>query len=84
MSECLSEEARAIGFCASYKNGIEFLTSYLKEFEEKVRRAINEDDNNIESPLLEEQVENDPEVKASKQAYEEARAKAYAEAPKRL
>jgi hypothetical protein len=59
-------------------------SSYLDEFEEKARRAINEDDNNIESPRLEEQIENDPAVKAAKQTYEEARAKAYAEARKRL
>jgi len=33
---------------------------------------------------LDEQIENDPAVKAAKQAYDEARAKAYAEARKKL
>jgi hypothetical protein len=84
MTEWLSEELRAIGFRRSYEDGAEFLKSYYGEFEEEVRRVINEDDNDIESPRLEEQIENDPAVKAAKQAYEEARAKAYAEARKRL
>jgi hypothetical protein len=84
MTEWLSDELRAIGFRSSYEDGEEFLKSYYSEFEEEVRQAINEDDNTIESPRLDEQIENDPAVKAAKQAYEEARAKAYAEARKRL
>ena len=84
MTEWLSEELRAIGFRTSYKDGVEFLKSYYSEFEEEVRRVINEDDSTIESPRLDEQIESDPAVKAAKQAYEEARAKAYAEARKRL
>ena len=49
-----------------------------------MREHINNDDSTIEPPDLEEQVENDPAVKAAKQSYDEARAKAYAEARKRL
>jgi hypothetical protein len=84
MIEWLSEQLRAIGFRTWYENGAQFLESYDAEFEDQLQREINEDDNDIESPKLEEQVENDVAVKAAKRAYEEARAKAYAEARKRL
>jgi hypothetical protein len=82
--EWLSEELRAIGFRTAYENGAEFLKSYCDELEESLREQINNDDDDVESPDLAEQVENDPAVKAAKEAYEEARAKAYAEARKRL
>jgi len=41
-------------------------------------------DESVSVPDLKEQIENNPAVKAARQAYEEARAKAYAEARKRL
>ena len=52
--------------------------SYL---EEKLQDRLDEA---IPVPDLNEQVANDPAVKAAKQVYDEALAKAYAEARKRL
>lgn len=74
--EWLSEELRAIGFRSFYKNGAEFLQSVCEWFEEEIRRD--------EGFRLDQQIENDEAVKAAKRAYEEARAKAYAKARKRL
>jgi hypothetical protein len=86
LSEWVSEALRGIGFRTSY-SGTTFLEAYLEEFERRVQRRIdeiNDDDDNIPSPGLAEQVENDETVKAAKRAYDEARARAYAEARKRL
>jgi archaellum component FlaC len=82
-----AEELRAIGFRTAYGNGAEFLEAYCETFEEELQKRkeyINGDDDGVPSPSLDEQVENDETVKAAKRAYEEARAKAYAEARKRL
>jgi hypothetical protein len=83
--EWLSEELRAIGFRTCYSNGTEFLENYHDKLQGIIQER-NEDelDDNVAVPDLAAQVENDPAVKAAKQAYDEARAKAYAEARKRL
>jgi hypothetical protein len=77
ISECVSEELRLIGFHSGYATGLEFLEWYRDLLQEQLDEAAP-------VPSLDEQVENDPSVKAAKQAYEEACAKAYAEARKRL
>lgn len=84
LSETVSAELRSIGFHTSYENGTEFLEWYRDNFEGLLRDHINSDDSTIAPPDLMEQIENDPAVKAAKQSYDEARAKAYAEARKRL
>jgi hypothetical protein len=83
LNEDVSAELRSIGFHGSY-SGLEFLEWYRDNFESLLRDHINNDDSSIEAPDLDEQIEDDPAVKAAKQAYEEARAKAYVEARKRL
>jgi hypothetical protein len=81
----LSEELRAIGFRTYYENGAKFLESYCETLQELQRRRTDQEiDGSVPSPNLVDLVENDETVKAAKQAYEEARAKAYAEARKRL
>jgi hypothetical protein len=82
--EIVSVELRSIGFHGGYESGEAFLRWYCDELEALLKSRINQDDGGIESPSLVEQVENDPDVKAAKQAYEAARAKALAEARKRL
>lgn len=84
MNHWLSEELRAIGFRTTYSTGAEFLEAYWNKLEEELRWRADEDNEDIPAPDLAEQVENDPTVKAARQAYEEARAKVYAEARKRL
>jgi hypothetical protein len=84
LNESVSAELRSIGFHGSYQNGLEFLEWYRDNLERLLRDHINSDDSTIATPDLEEQIENDPAVKAAKQRYNEARAKAYAEARKRL
>jgi hypothetical protein len=81
ISESVSEELRSIGFHSSYATGLEFLEWYRDLLQEQLDEILDEA---VPVPNLDEQVENDPSVKAAKQAYEEARAKAYAEARKRL
>jgi hypothetical protein len=84
-AEMVSDALRAIGFHGSYENGAAFLEWYRDSLEELLRDHINDDDDDgIPAPDLAELVENDPVVKAAKQRYEEARAKAYAEAVKLL
>jgi len=78
------DELYSIGFQGNCESGISFLERYLDNLETSVRDHINNDDCTIASPNLDEQVENDPTVKAAKQLYQEARTKAYAEARKRL
>jgi hypothetical protein len=78
--ETVSSELRSIGFHTGY-TGAEFLEWYrdlLIECHEKVL------DEQVEAPNLAEQVEQVPEVKAAREVYEAARAKAYAEARKKL
>jgi hypothetical protein len=83
--EWLSEELRAVGFRTYYENGAEFLKSYFEKLQELQRERTDEEiEGNVPSPDLAQQVENDPTVKAAKLAYEEAYAKALADARKRL
>lgn len=82
--ELVSAELRDVGFRGGHETGAEFLTWYCDTFEEIIADCVNDDDDGVESPDLDEQVDNDEAVKAARQAYEEARAKAYAEARKRL
>jgi hypothetical protein len=78
--EAVSEELRSIGFHSSHTG-----TSLLEWYRDLVRDEAQDClDEIVPAPDLEEQVEDDPAVKAAKQAYERAKAKAYAEARKRL
>lgn len=61
--------------------GLEFLEWYRDFLQEHLDEIL---DVAVPVPNLDEQVESDPSVKAAKQAYEEARAKAYGEARKRF
>lgn len=81
ISESVSAELRSIGFHSGYATGLEFLDWYRDLLQEQLDEILDEA---VPVPNLDEQVENDPAVKAAKQAYDEARAKAYAEARKRL
>ena len=81
VSQAESEALRSIGFHVSYDTGLQFLEWYRDLLEEKLQDCLEEA---VPAPDLDEQVENDPAVKAAKQAYDEAYAKAYAEARKRL
>jgi hypothetical protein len=83
LNEDASAALRSVGFHGGF-TGTEFLEWYRDELEALLRDHINEDDSEVAAPDLDEQVDNDPEVKAAKQRYEEARAKAYAEARKVL
>ena len=78
--EAVSEELRSIGFHSSH-SGISLLEWYRDLLREKAQECLDEA---VPVPDLAGQVENDPAVKMAKQAYEEAKAKAYAEARKRL
>ena len=84
LSESVSAELRNIGFHSSYDSGATFLEWYRENLETLLRDHINSDVSTIEPPDLEDQVEHDPAVKAAKQRYDEALAKAYAEARKLL
>lgn len=77
IGESVSAELRSIGFHGGYETGLELLEWYRDLLQETLDEAVP-----VSS--LDEQIENDPAVKAAKQAYAEARAKAYAEARKRL
>jgi hypothetical protein len=87
LNEWVSAEIRSIGFSNSH-SGRGFVEWYCGRIEEMIQRRtereLEELDDAVETPDLASQVENDPGVKAAKQAYDEARAKAYAEARKRL
>jgi hypothetical protein len=84
LNESVSEELRSIGFHGGYENGAAFLEWYRDNLEDLLRDHINRDDSTIAPPDLSEQIENDPAVQEAKRHYEEVRAKAYAEARKRL
>jgi hypothetical protein len=71
---------RAVGFHVKFDTGAQLLKWLHDAVEKAVRDAINGDSGGVDSPKLEEQVDNDPAVKATKKAYADARAKAYAEA----
>jgi hypothetical protein len=79
--EVESEELRSVGFHVSYDTGLQFLEWHRDLLEEKFQEALDEA---VPVPDLDEQIANDPGVKAAKQVYDEARAKARAEARKRL
>jgi hypothetical protein len=81
VSEAESEELRSIGFHVSFDTGLQFLEWYRDLLEEKLQDRLDEA---IPVPDLNEQVANDPAVKEAKQVYDEALAKAYAEARKRM
>jgi hypothetical protein len=81
IGEALSEELRSIGFRGGYETGLALLEWYRDLLQEELDEILDEA---VPVPNLDEQIENDPAVKAAKQAYDEARAKAYAEARKRL
>jgi hypothetical protein len=82
--EIISGELRGIGFRGGYESGAAFLQWYHDEFEGLLQQRINDDDDDTPSPSLIEQVENNEAVKAAKKAYDDAYAKAYAEARKRM
>jgi hypothetical protein len=83
LNESVSEELRSIGFHGTH-TGASFLEWYRRNLEALLREQIDGDDSGIKSPHLDEQIENDPAVRAAKQQYEEARAREYAEARKRI
>jgi hypothetical protein len=80
LNEAVSAELRSVGFHRSY-TGLKFLEWYRDLLQETLYNRL---DDAIAVPDLAEQVENDPAVKVAKQAYDEAYAKAYAEARKKL
>jgi homoserine dehydrogenase len=81
ISETVSAELRSIGFHATYRDGAKLLEWYRDLLREKLHDLL---DQVVPAPDLDEQVADDPAVKAAKQAYDDAYAKAYAEARKRL
>ncbi len=81
IAEAVSDELRAVGFWTSYSTGQELLEWYRDLLLEKLHDEIEEA---IPAPDLDEQIEDDPTVKAAKLAYDEARAKALAEARKTI
>ena len=87
IGEDLSAELRAVGFHSGYETGEQFLEWYCGRLEEGLRSLIEDKlaavDDAVPAPDLSEQAANDPAVKAAKQAYDEAFAKAYAEARKK-
>jgi hypothetical protein len=80
ISESVSEGLRSVGFHDSYSTATEFLEWYRDLLTEKL---LDLTEKAVPAPNLEDQVENDPAVKAAKRAYDEACAKALAEARKR-
>jgi hypothetical protein len=80
ISEAVSDELRSIGFRTSH-TGMSLLEWYRDLLRDAAQECLDEI---VPAPDLEEQVENDPAVKAAREAYERAKAKAYAEARKRL
>jgi hypothetical protein len=87
IGEDVSAELRAVGFHSGYETGEQFLEWYCSRLEEGLRSLIEDKlaavDDAVPAPDLSEQAANDPAVKAAKQAYDEAFAKAYAEARKK-
>jgi hypothetical protein len=81
IGEAISDELRSIGFRGGYETGLQLLEWYRDLLQEKLDEILDEA---VPVLDLDEQIEDDPAVKAAKQAYDEARAKAYDEARKRL
>jgi hypothetical protein len=84
VGEEISAELRSIGFHGGYETGEQFLEWYCSLLEEGhqglIENELSEVDDAGPVPDLSEQAANDPAVKAAKQAYDEAFARAYAEA----
>jgi hypothetical protein len=80
ISEAVSDELRSIGFHTSH-TGTSLLEWYRDLLRDEAQECLDEI---VPAPDLEQQVEDDPAVKAAREAYERAKAKAYAEARKRL
>jgi hypothetical protein len=82
--EDVSAELRAIGFHNGYATGEQFLEWYCGRLEDRHRSLVADKlsaiDDAVPASDLAEEAANDPAVKALKQAYDEAFAKAYAEA----
>ena len=74
LDKTVSEELRSIGFNNSYGTAAQFFEWYRDLLRDKLRESI------AMAPDLRDQVENDPRVKMAKRAYDEAYAKALAEA----
>jgi hypothetical protein len=78
--EAVSDELRSIGFHTSH-TGMSLLEWYRNLLRHEAQECLDEI---VPAPDLEEQVENDPAVKAARQTYEQTKAKALAEARKKL
>jgi hypothetical protein len=76
----VSEELRGIGFHSSH-SGLSLLEWYRDLLFDEIQECLDE---KVPIPDLDEQVENEPAVRAARQAYERAKAKALAEARKKL
>jgi hypothetical protein len=81
LNEDVAAELRSIGFHGGYESAHSFLEWYSERLQEAVDEALNEA---VPIPDLNDQIANDPAVRAAKRAYDEAVAKAYAEARKKL
>jgi hypothetical protein len=80
ITEAVSDELRSVGFHTSH-TGMSLLKWYRDLLRDEVQECLDEI---VPAPDLEQQVEDDPVVKAAREAYERAKAKAYVEARKRL
>jgi hypothetical protein len=81
LNEDVSSALRDVGFRGGFSTGTELLEWYRDLLQEKLHDGLGEAA--VPVPDLDEQVANDPAVKAAKQAYDEAYAKAYAEVRKK-
>jgi hypothetical protein len=77
--EAVSEKLRDIGFRDCH-SGLSLLEWYRDLLQETIEACLDE---RVPIPDLDEQVENDPIVKAAREAYEQTKAKALAQARKR-
>lgn len=87
VGEKISAELHAIGFRSSYESGEELLKLVCDLLEEELPKLVEQElsqiDAAVPAPDLSEVAANDPVVQAAKKAYDEAFAKAYAEARKK-
>jgi hypothetical protein len=81
ISDAVRAGLRSIGFQIGYAKAEEFLKWYHELLQGRLYDLLDEA---VPGPDLDEQAENDPAVKVAKRAYEQAFAKARAEARKRL
>ena len=84
LNDEVSAALRSYGFSGGCGNGREFLEWYRDSVGELLQDEINDDDGGVPPPDLESQVEASEEVRTARQAYEQAKARALAEARKRL